>query len=82
AEQGRALIGMPIGLAIVLAVSGILPGFVTPSGLPTWARISIGALAEVAFLLYALVLGRKAVAGGEVGDLAEADRPDLQPVAA
>ncbi|KJS54615.1 membrane protein [Streptomyces rubellomurinus subsp. indigoferus] len=82
AEQGRAIIGMAIGLATVLAVSGILEAFVTPSGLPTWARISIGALAEVAFLLYALVLGRKAAAGGEVGDLAEADRADLQPVAA
>ncbi|MEU3566721.1 stage II sporulation protein M [Kitasatospora sp. NPDC006786] len=82
AEQGRAIIGMSIGLATVLAVSGVLEAFVTPSGLPTWARISIGVLAEAAFLLYALVLGRRAAEGGEFGDLEAADRADLQPVAA
>ncbi|MFJ9697657.1 stage II sporulation protein M [Kitasatospora sp. NPDC101183] len=82
AEQGRAIVGMAMGLATVLAVSGILEAFVTPSGLPTWARISIGVVAEVLFLLYALVLGRKAAAAGETGDLDAADRADLQPVAA
>ncbi|MFJ3794422.1 stage II sporulation protein M [Kitasatospora sp. NPDC090091] len=82
AEQGRSIVGMGIGLATVLAVAGVLEAFVTPSGLPTWARISIGGLAEVAFLLYALVLGRKAAATGETGDLEAADRADLQPVAA
>lgn len=82
AEQGRAIVGMAMGLATVLAVSGVFEAFVTPSGLPTWARISIGVLAEVAFLLYALVLGRKAAASGEIGDLDAADRADLQPVAA
>ncbi|MFJ2576539.1 stage II sporulation protein M [Kitasatospora aureofaciens] len=82
AEQGRSIIGMAIGLTTVLAVSGVLEAFVTPSGLPTWARISIGVAAEVAFLLYALVLGRKAAAEGETGDLDAADRADLQPVAA
>ncbi|MFF4925407.1 MULTISPECIES: stage II sporulation protein M [unclassified Kitasatospora] len=82
AEQGRAIIGMSIGLATVLAVSGVLEAFVTPSGLPTWARISIGVLAEAAFLLYALVLGRRAAGDGEFGDLDAADRADLQPVAA
>ena len=42
AEEGRAAIGMAIGLAAVLFVSGVIEGFVTPSGLPTWARITIG----------------------------------------
>ncbi|MEV7026029.1 stage II sporulation protein M [Kitasatospora sp. NPDC093558] len=82
AEQGRSIIGMAIGMATVLAVSGILEAFVTPSGLPTWARISIGVVAEAGFLLYALVLGKKAAAAGETGDLDAADRADLQPVAA
>ncbi|MFI2612907.1 stage II sporulation protein M [Kitasatospora sp. NPDC018619] len=82
AEQGRAIIGMSIGLATVLAVSGVLEAFVTPSGLPTWARISLGVLAEAAFLLYALVLGRRAAGDGEFGDVDAADRADLQPVAA
>ncbi|GAA1501404.1 stage II sporulation protein M [Kitasatospora kazusensis] len=85
AEAGRSTIGMAVGLATVLFVSGILEAFVTPSGLPTWARIGIGVLAEVLFLLYALVLGRRAAGlgeSGETGDVEEADRTDLRPVAA
>ncbi|MFG3056762.1 stage II sporulation protein M [Kitasatospora sp. NPDC048239] len=82
AEEGRSVIGMAVGLAVVLGISGVLEAFVTPSGLPTWARISIGVLAEACFLLYALVLGRKAAATGETGDVDVADRADLQPVAA
>lgn len=81
AEQGRATIGMAMGLTAVLFVSGLLEAFVTPSGLPTWVRIGIGVTAEVLFLLYALVLGRRA-RRGETGDVAAADRADLQPVAA
>ena len=34
AEEGRAALGMAIGLALVLFVSGAIEGFVTPSGLP------------------------------------------------
>ncbi|WP_354640833.1 stage II sporulation protein M [Kitasatospora camelliae] len=82
AEEGRAVIGMVIGLAGVLAVTGVIEAFVTPSGLPTWARIGIGVTVEVLFLLYALVLGRRVAARGETGDVEEADRADLQPVAA
>ncbi|MER7757118.1 stage II sporulation protein M [Kitasatospora sp. NPDC097643] len=81
AEQGRSIIGMSIGLATTLAVAGVIEAFVTPSGLPTWARISIGVVVEVLFLLYALVLGRQAARSGEVGDVDAADRADLQPVA-
>jgi hypothetical protein len=45
----------------------------------TWLRIAIGVLAEVAFLSYVIVLGRRATRQGETGD---ADlRPDLAPVA-
>ena len=41
----------------------------TPSPLPTWARIAIGILAEATFLAYVFVLGRRAVARGHTGDL-------------
>ncbi len=34
AEQGRAAVGMAIGLTGVLLVSGVIEAFVTPSGLP------------------------------------------------
>jgi uncharacterized membrane protein SpoIIM required for sporulation len=69
AAQGRAAAAVVLGLAGVLFVSGLIEGFVTPSGLPTWARIGIGVVAEAAFLLYVFVVGRNAVRAGETGDL-------------
>ncbi|MEV3856634.1 stage II sporulation protein M [Streptomyces sp. NPDC050095] len=82
AEEGRAALGMAIGLALVLFVSGAIEGFVTPSGLPTWARIGIGIAAELAFLTYVYVLGGRAVREGETGDLEATERSSVLPVAA
>jgi len=79
AEEGRSLITVAVGLVAVLLVSGMIEAFVTPSPLPAWARIGIGAIAEVAFLGYVLVPGRRAVAAGETGDVARP--PDQLPVA-
>ncbi|MFD8637873.1 MULTISPECIES: stage II sporulation protein M [unclassified Streptomyces] len=82
AEQGRAALGMAIGLALVLFVSGLIEGFVTPSGLPTWARITIGVVAEAAFLVYVYVLGGRASREGETGDVEAADQTATLPTAA
>ncbi|MFE1417143.1 stage II sporulation protein M [Streptomyces sp. NPDC085524] len=82
AEQGRAALGMAIGLAVVLFVSGLIEGFVTPSGLPTWARIAIGVVAEAVFLLYVFVLGGRASRAGETGDVEAADQTATLPTAA
>ncbi|MCY0942149.1 MULTISPECIES: stage II sporulation protein M [Streptomyces] len=82
AEQGRAALGMALGLAAVLFVSGLIEGFVTPSGLPTWARILIGIAAEAAFLVYVYVLGGRASRAGEVGDVEAADQTATLPTAA
>ncbi|MGV9602626.1 stage II sporulation protein M [Streptomyces sp. NPDC003631] len=82
AEEGRAALGMAIGLALVLFVSGAIEGFVTPSGLPTWARIGIGIVAELAFLTYVFVLGGRAARAGDTGDLAAAERSATVPTAA
>ncbi|MFF2062155.1 stage II sporulation protein M [Streptomyces sp. NPDC058200] len=82
AQQGRAALGMALGLALVLFVSGVIEGFVTPSGLPTWARIAIGVVAEVVFLTYVYILGGRAVRTGETGDVEEADRSAELPTAA
>jgi uncharacterized membrane protein SpoIIM required for sporulation len=73
AEAGRVAITIAIGLVAVLAVSGVLEAFVTPSGWPTWVRVGIGVTAEAAFLTYVGVLGRRGVRAGSTGDLA----PDL-----
>ncbi|TYB48304.1 stage II sporulation protein M [Actinomadura chibensis] len=79
AEEGRAAISIALGLIAVLLVSGLIEGFVTGWVHTTWLRISIGVVAEVAFLSYVIVLGRRAVRQGETGD---SDlRPDLAPVA-
>lgn len=79
AEEGRAAVGIAIGLVAVLLVSGLIEGFVTGWVHITWLRIAIGVVAEVAFLSYVIVLGRRATRQGETGD---ADlRPDVVPVA-
>jgi uncharacterized membrane protein SpoIIM required for sporulation len=78
AAEGRASVTVALGLVVVLLVSGVIEAFVTPSPLPTWARIMIGAVAEVVFLGYVIVLGRRAVAAGATGDIDEG--PDLAPV--
>ncbi|GAB3232552.1 stage II sporulation protein M [Kineococcus gypseus] len=80
AVEGRAMVGVALGLAVVLFVSGLIEGFVTPSALPTAARVGIGVLAEAAFLLYVLLLGRPAAAAGETGDVDERDAGDVAPV--
>lgn len=78
AEEGRATVTIAIGMIVVLGVSGIIEAFVTPSHLPTWARIAIGAVAVTAFVAYALWFGRRASRAGRTGDMEEA--PDTLPV--
>jgi len=81
AREGRAAIGVALGLILVLLVSAVIEGFVTPSGLPTWARITIGIVAEVTFLAYVFVLGRRAAERGVSGDIDSTARGDYAPVA-
>ena len=72
AREGRTAGTVALGLVAVLFVSGCIEAFVTPSPLPTWARIAIGILAEAVFLAYVFVLGRDAHRRGQTGDLDEA----------
>jgi uncharacterized membrane protein SpoIIM required for sporulation len=78
AEEGRSTVTIALGMIVALGVSGVIEAFVTPSHLPTWLRITIGAVAVTAFAGYALYFGRRAVAAGETGDMEEA--PDVLPV--
>jgi len=71
AREGRSTVVIALGLVVVLAVSGAIEAFVTPSGLPTWARIGIGVVAELLFLSYVWTFGRRAALAGETGDLDE-----------
>lgn len=73
-EEARRAITVVIGLALAFVVAGLIEGFVTGSGLPTPARVGVGAAAEAAFLGYAVIRGRAAAARGLTGALGE-DRP-------
>lgn len=77
AEQGRAVVAVAAGLVGVLLVSGLIEALVTPSPLPTFARIGIGVIAEALFLTYIIRFGRRAAAAGESGDVADAPDVDL-----
>jgi len=78
AEEGRATVTIALGLVVVLAVSGVIEAFVTPSRLPAWTRIGIGGLAEAAFLAYVIALGRRAQRLGRTADIVQA--PAQAPV--
>ncbi|UUZ57834.1 stage II sporulation protein M [Nocardioides sp. B-3] len=69
AREGRTAGTVALGLVVVLFISGIIEAFVTPSGLPTEARVGIGVVAELAFFAYVFVVGRSAVARGHTGDI-------------
>ena len=76
--RGRALVeaareGMlvALGLVVVLLVSGVLEGFLTPSALPMLVKDVIGALVWLAFLGYVVILGRAAHLEGVSTDLPE-----------
>lgn len=69
AQEGRALFTVAIGLVGVLAVSGLVEGFVTGSALPWPVKVAVGVVVLAAFWVYVVVLGRRATAEGATGDL-------------
>lgn len=71
AQEGRALVTVAVGLVFALLLSGIVEGFVTRQPWPWPVKIGLGTLALAAFLLYMLVLGRRAVRAGATGDLGD-----------
>ncbi len=79
AQEGRALVSGALGLALVLLVSGVIEGFVTPSGLPTAVRVGIGVLAEALFLAYVFGPGRRAHRAGVTGDIGAERAGDALP---
>jgi uncharacterized membrane protein SpoIIM required for sporulation len=82
AREGRSIVLVALGLIGVLLVSGAIEAFVTPSPMPTFVRVGIGVIAEIAFLAYVFVLGRRAVRDGVTGDVADSDQSAVRPVAA
>lgn len=81
AVEGRSMITVALGLVVVLGVSGVVEAFVTPSSLPTWARIGIGVAVWGVFLGYVGFYGGRAVRAGETGDVRSELAGDAVPVA-
>jgi len=80
-EEGQAAGALAMGLACTLLLSGVIEAFVTPSGLPTWARIGIGLVAWSAFMTYVFVLGRRAARAGDLGAIVGSGATDMAPTA-
>ncbi|MCC3272935.1 stage II sporulation protein M [Arthrobacter zhangbolii] len=73
AQEGRSLMTVALGLIVVLFISGLVEGFITPSPLPAWLRLTIGFLVFAAYWVYTLVLGGRAYRAGYRGDLSARD---------
>lgn len=69
AQTARSAMLVALGLVVVLAVSGAIEAFVTPSPLPTVLRIGIGVLAWLTFLGYVFTLGPRAARARRTADL-------------
>ena len=82
ATEGRAVGAIALGLAVWLLISGLVEGFVTPSTLPAWARIAIGAAIWSAFMMYVFTLGRRAAAAGHTGDVEDEELAAAVPTEA
>jgi uncharacterized membrane protein SpoIIM required for sporulation len=69
AEEGRATVTIALGVGVVLLISGLVEGFVTPSPLPWALKDAIGVVLVTGFWLYVFVVGRAAVRAGATGDV-------------
>jgi uncharacterized membrane protein SpoIIM required for sporulation len=81
AQEGRAAALVALGLVGVLGISGVIEAFVTPSALPTWARIAIGSVTWLFFLTYVIGLGRRAERNGVDADDSQALLAEYPPYA-
>lgn len=69
ARTGRAMVTVAGGMVIVLFFSGLLEGFITPSTLPDWLRLFLGALVTILLWMYILIVGKRAYQAGFDGDM-------------
>jgi uncharacterized membrane protein SpoIIM required for sporulation len=61
-DEARRSVVVVLGLALAFVTAGVIEAFVTPSGLPTAARVGIGVAVEVAAIAYVVSFGRRAAA--------------------
>jgi uncharacterized membrane protein SpoIIM required for sporulation len=82
AEEGRRSVVIVLGLFLAFVTAGLIEGFVTGSGLPTWARVGIGVAVLLAAVLWIVVQGRAAAARGITGLLGEGEHATWADLAA
>jgi uncharacterized membrane protein SpoIIM required for sporulation len=79
ARAGRSGILVALGLAVPLAVSGILEAYVTPLSASPALKIMLGTAVWALFMLYVIGYGVRAVELGESSDVDGADREATAP---
>ena len=79
AQAARSGMLVALGLVVVLAVSGLVEAFVTPSPLPTFLRIGIGVVIWLAFLAYVIGFGWAAQQNDVSTDLDAELSEDVRP---
>ncbi len=77
ADEAQKAASIIIGLVIVFVIAGLIEGFVTPSPLDTWARVSIGVAAFAAFWAYVIAFGPAAAALGHTGSIRDSVRVEV-----
>ena len=68
AHIGRSMLNIVTGMVILLFISGLLEGFITPSSLPDVVKIAMGLVVTFGFWLYVFVVGGRAYRAGFTGD--------------
>ncbi len=66
-EEARRSVVVILGLVLVFIAAGLIEGFITPSPLPTPARVAVGVAVEAAFVSYLVSFGRRAADAGSTG---------------
>ena len=77
-EEGMRAITVLLGTMVMFVVAGFTEAFVTPSDLPTWTRVGIGVVIELAALAWMFGMGRNAAAVGLTGRFGEPSMADLR----
>ena len=79
ATVGRQAVMVALGLAVPLAVAGMLEAFVTPLPIPIPLKLAVGSLAWLGFIVYIVVFGARARRAGLDGDVAHYEREVIAP---
>lgn len=78
AEEGLRSITVLLGTTVMFVVAGLTEAFVTPSAMPTWARIGVGVVIELLALVWMFGVGRNVAAEGLSGRFGEPSLAELR----